>query len=892
MNFNAFYHARGARAVMLAGVASVGLIMPAAAMAQDAEAEAVSSEEPDFDSSVIIVTATKRQQTLQEIPVAVTVTSAEDIEKAQVRDLNDLQTIAPTLRVNQLQSSANTNFIIRGFGNGANNAGIEPSVGVFIDGVYRSRSAAQIGDLPNLQRVEVLRGPQSTLFGKNASAGVISIVTQAPQFEFGGSAELSYGNYNAIIAKADITGPISDTIAFSLAGNYNKRDGYANDLNLGNKVNERNRYGFRGQLLFEPSDVLRVRLIGDYDNIDEDCCVAGNVVDGRLLGSPALPLNSQLLSGLIGGSPAYDPANPFSYNVYTNLPSENRIKNYGGSAQIDYDLGSIGLTSITAYRGVDSYSNQDSDFSAASLLSQNINDTKIRTFTQELRVTSDFDGPVNFLLGGYYFNEKIEIDNSIKYGTDFRAYGNTLLGFASGALPGVAPTPTNPFGLTGGLDFATLEAVFGGSDFAAGLAPSPGVYANSFFAANTGYDEAYTNKNTAYSFFGTVDFEVTDGLVLTGGLNYTSDKKNFSSNVLATDAFSAIDFDAPQYAPFRQALLEGAGVDAGTAAFLAANPTLTLADGSSANPLDPLRAFQFQPPLVNFPNSVESGKTNDDKLTYTARLAYTVAPSLNVYASYATGFKASSVNLSRDSRPLASDAAALIAAGLTQPNQRYGTRFASPENATVYEVGIKGSWDVAAFNLTFFQQSIKGFQSNIFNGTGFELNNAGEQSTKGFEFDGTVSPTDNLKLSMAVVYLDPTYDSFVNSAGGDITGTTPSTIPAISSTLGADYTMPFGDDNALNFHVDYHYESKVQLFDFNNDPAIEAITRQFTRTVNALSASTTLSLNNGLAVSLWGRNLTKAKYVTTAFPSVGQAGSYSGYPNQPRTYGVTARFKF
>src|SRR3546814_10470196 len=121
---------------------------------------------------------------------------------------------------------SNTNFIIRGFGNGANNAGIEPSVGVFIDGVYRSRSAAQIGDLPNVERIEVLRGPQSTLFGKNASAGVISIVTQKPQYEFGGSAEVTYGNYDAITVRGNVTGPISDTVAFSLGGSYNRRDGY------------------------------------------------------------------------------------------------------------------------------------------------------------------------------------------------------------------------------------------------------------------------------------------------------------------------------------------------------------------------------------------------------------------------------------------------------------------------------------------------------------------------------------------------------------------------------------------------------------------------------------------------------------------------------------------
>ena len=155
------------KAAMLSSISIASLSIGSAAFAQDNTPQA--SEEADED--VIIVTATKREQTLQEVPVAVSVTSAAAIERAQVRDLKDLQTLVPSLRVSQLQSSANTNFIIRGFGNGANNPGIEGSVGVFIDGVYRSRSAAAISDLPNLQRVEVLRGPQSTLFGKNASWG-------------------------------------------------------------------------------------------------------------------------------------------------------------------------------------------------------------------------------------------------------------------------------------------------------------------------------------------------------------------------------------------------------------------------------------------------------------------------------------------------------------------------------------------------------------------------------------------------------------------------------------------------------------------------------------------------------------------------------------------------
>ncbi|MEY4160482.1 MAG: hypothetical protein RLZZ136_1103, partial [Pseudomonadota bacterium] len=270
------------RALLLLGIAAAALALPATAQAQGQKEEEAqpAARAPDAvaaDGNEIIVTATKREQTLQDVPVAVTVTTAETIERAQIRDVRDLSSVVPSLRVNQLQSSANTNFYIRGFGNGANNAGIEPSVGLFIDGVYRSRSASMIADLPDVQRIEVLRGPQSTLFGKNASAGVISFVTKAPQFTFGGNVEASYGNYNAMVLKGVVTGPLSETVAVSLAGGYNKRDGYVKDLGTGHDLNERNRWFVRGQMLFEPSSDMKLRLIGDYGKIDENCCAVVNL---------------------------------------------------------------------------------------------------------------------------------------------------------------------------------------------------------------------------------------------------------------------------------------------------------------------------------------------------------------------------------------------------------------------------------------------------------------------------------------------------------------------------------------------------------------------------------------------------------------------------------------
>jgi outer membrane receptor protein involved in Fe transport len=866
------------KSILLSGAALGTLAMPASAFAQDAAQDAENA-----DSNVIIVTASKRETTLQEIPIAVSVTSGEDIEDAQVRDLIDLQTLVPSLRVSQLQSSANTNFIIRGFGNGANNPGIEPSVGVFIDGVYRSRSAAQIGDLPNIQRVEVLRGPQSTLFGKNASAGIISIVTERPQFEFGGSVEATYGNFDARILRGDITGPISETLAFSVAGNINKRDGYARDLNLGTKINNRDRWGVRGQLLWEPSSDLSFRVIGDYDKIDENCCIAANVREN--------PGITAALRAASGQPRPIEAADPFSYAVRNNFPSTNVIENYGGSLQGDWNVGALTFTSITAYREVRSTTNQDSDFTSADLIGQNLANTSIDTFTQELRVASDFDGPLNFLLGGFYFNENIDFTNSLLFGRDFRGYASALIGAGTG----------------GQLSAPILEGLLG-------------VPQNTFFRQGQGIFDDFTYGNDAYSIFGQVDFKPIDRLTFTFGFNYTEDKKRVTSNVVSTDAFSNLDLVAVGFAQ----ALAGRGVDArnpaAVGAFAQANPAVfagiqAAAQNPATNGLLALRSLQFLPPFLNYPNAVESGRTKDDDFSYTIRANYEITDNVNIYATYATGFKATSFNLSRDSRPFPTDfipgspvtnpaASPIRNAGLALPNLTTGSRFAGPEESEVYEAGIKAQWPLVAFNLTVFKQSIRGFQSNVFTGTGFALANAGKQSTFGIEFDGTVRPTDGLNLFVAFTYLDPKYDSFLNSAVGDLTGATPAGIPALSASMGGSYTYEFEGGTKFTVRGDYAYESDVQIAEGlpgfivtnpngtrNFQPALD-IARQFRRQTDLVNVSATLELTNGFEISAWARNLLDDRFISTVFDSVAQAGSISGYPSLPRTYGGSIRFKF
>jgi len=897
--------ARVGRVAMLCGVA-IAALAPAAALAQGAgvsldpasPSDTYSQEEDAAIGNSIIVTATKREATLQDVPVAVTVTTAETLERNQIRDLRDLQTVVPSLLVGQRQSVANTNFFIRGFGNGANNAGIEPSVGVFVDNVYRSRTAAQVTDLPNVERIEVLRGPQSTLFGKNASAGVISITTQEPQFTTGGSVELTYGNYDQVVAKGYLTSPLTDNVAASISAGLNRRDGFFRDLGTFDRTNERDRWFTRGQLLIEASDTLSVRLIGDYDRIDENCCAVVTIG----LGPAAAAI--QALGGRLT-----DPAEPFAGVVYNNYNSTNDIENWGLSGQADLALGErFTLTSITALRKTDAVTAQDSDFSSADLIYPNAQDLKIESFTQEFRLAGELGDNLDLLLGAFYMNEDVEQGNELKIGSAFRSYTNLLVQQAS----------------RGALTIPTLEAAFGQADMAN--------YLGTFLVEGTGFDESYTLKSEALSLFGQIDFEIVDSLVLTLGGNYTRDDKTFTANAVSSDAFSAIDFDAAQYAPFRtQLLFQGAlaqsvgsaltlgrpataaeiqafaagnmaafsQIQAGSQAYAQANASNPL-----ANPLAALRALQFLPPYLGVPNTVEDGKIDDSNFSYTVRLAYDLSPEVNVYASYATGFKASSVNLSRDSRPFAADRDALAGAGLLLNNLTYGSRFAGPEESRVIEAGIKTIFDFASVNLTVFDQEIDGFQSNLFTGTGFALLNAGKQSTVGVELEATATPAPGLTLNFGTTYLDPVYDSFVSSAVGDLSGMRPAAIPEWTLLLAGQYEIP-APGGLVVPRVSYLWQSREQLIEglpgflvrgldgsiIDAQPALDAAA-PFTREVNDLTASIAYETDDGLVVSVWSRNLLDSRNLGVIFDSPAQPGGISAYPNDPRTYGATLRYRF
>lgn len=863
--------------------------------------------------NTITVSATKREQTLQDVPVAVSVVDSATIEKAEILDLNDLQSVVPSLGFRTFQNSANANFTIRGFGNGANNVGIEPSVGIFIDGVYRSRAAAQIGDLPNIQRVEVLRGPQSTLFGKNASAGVVSVITQKPGDELGGNVEASFGNFNLQRVKGYVSGPITEQLGFSIGGGINTRDGTATNVENGAGLNERNRWNIRGELLLEPTERQEWRLIADIDEIDEVCCVATNLINGGATDAIVQALGGQLIA-----------EDPFARDIALNGQPNNTVENRGVSLHGEIEFDGFNLTTITAYRETDLDNNYDIDFTSADLASID-EQLGLETFTQEIRLTSNGDGNFDWMVGGFYFDETVDFQSSLSYDTDFRGFLDI-----SAALAG-ATDPATVGAVTGAFQAGVLPSTLAGVEGLLGL-PN-GVIG----AAGTGTNELIGQEDTAFSVFATTDWHISDRLTATFGVNYTENEKKGRINIAATDALASIDLVQTGYIATIGALTQATGIAPGTPGYatlqqqaLAVASNLNPATpAATQNPLIALRGFQFQPPFLNIPNAVEDGITNDDQVTYTFRLAYDLTENINVYGSYATGWKSSSLNLSRNSRPLATDftpsidpvslqgvgtvvdpftgqvlrtapSSPIQDAGLAVTNLTTGTRFAEPEDSQVFEIGLKGAWENFALNVAIFDQTIEDFQSNLFLGTGFVLANADEQSATGLEIDMSWSPTENLTLNFAGTFLDPVFDSFPNgsvigAAGdntqADLSGTQPSGIPEIITSASALYEFDVTNNWSGFFRTDWQYEDDTTFFG-DISPAEAIVGPRYTREVDVWNASLGFTSEGGLGITLWGRNIFDDEHITTAFAGVAQPGVFSGYPSQPQTYGITVRKTF
>ena len=241
----------------------VGTSLATPAFAQDEDQ--ASARTPAADN-VIIVTATRRASDVQDIPIAVTAVTPQELNRQGVNNIQTLSTVAPSFNIQSSQTeSQGTSIRIRGIGTTGNNIGLESAVGVFIDGVYQSRPGVALGELVDVQQVEILRGPQGTLFGRNTTAGAVVVRNNPPDLnDFGGFVEATYGNYNFINVKGAVNAPVGETFGVRLTGAYRKRDGFLIDAS-GNDVNNKDRYMLRGQALWEPSPDMSLRSLDPTD---------------------------------------------------------------------------------------------------------------------------------------------------------------------------------------------------------------------------------------------------------------------------------------------------------------------------------------------------------------------------------------------------------------------------------------------------------------------------------------------------------------------------------------------------------------------------------------------------------------------------------------------------
>ena len=341
----------------------------------------------------VVVTATKRAQSLQDVPMAVNAFNADTIETAGINDAGDLAILTPALNINVNTNPFAARMVIRGVGTAQTDPALEPSVGLFIDGIYLGRTGLGMSDLTDIERIEVLQGPQGTLYGKNTNAGAISVITKKPSFEKSeGYIEASVGNYSMNKLTASISGPLTQNLAYRLSGNINQRDGYY-DNSAGVDFNDADDWNIQGKLQWEPTESLSILLSGSRVERDTTCCGADAVQDESV--------NNELAAQ--GLSP--DSNDPYDYNVQSNADNRFAMESDLLSMTIDYDTGWGAIKSITAWNDYSYRVDQDPDRSELDILTLSNDKYSGDSFSQELRFTASPNDNVDYMLGVFYLEQ-------------------------------------------------------------------------------------------------------------------------------------------------------------------------------------------------------------------------------------------------------------------------------------------------------------------------------------------------------------------------------------------------------------------------------------------------------------------------------------------------------
>lgn len=836
MKDRALQHSTLARALV---IALVGLVQAPLVLAQDSG----SGEEEAGTLDKIIVTAQKREEALQDVPVVVTALSEAMLEENGVRDIKDLQQLVPGLTVTSTQSESLTTARIRGIGTVGDNAGLESSVGVVIDGVYRPRNGVGFGDLGELERIEVLKGPQGTLFGKNTSAGVINVVTKRPSYQQSAEAEFTVGNYGAIGVAGSYSDSFNDMAAFRLYAAKRKRNGYL-DVNTGSgprvdtEDQDQNFHTFRGQLLFEPTDTLDILLTGDFTNRDENCCASTTIIRGP---------TAAILDALSVDTGVAPVADPFARRAWANRSSAQYMKDKGVSGQVDWEtpwLNGATFTSVTARREWQSTNGIDFDYSTADLLYRNPqesdNFTRFNTFSQEFRLTGSTE-KLDWLVGAFYADENLRRNEAYRVGSAYEPYLSIAL--LSRINPLLATSPTAPLFLSqaSGRPFGTV------------------------FAGHAAADR-YEQESKSLGLFTNNTWHVTDALDLTLGLRYTREKKDLASR-----------YSNPN-----------GGLGCGA---MLANPAQVVA-ALVARGLTVAQASAAAPSVVGFAclpwtNIQHNGRSTDQsreekEWSGTFKAAYRFNEHAMAYFSAARGYKAGGFNLDRvqSNNGLSSGTAGIVPVNDTSFDGEFVDSF---------ELGTKTTWlgGNLLLNATLFHQEYSDFQLNSFLGTSFVVRSIPKVTSQGLDAE-LLWQTGGWMVQSGLTYADTKYgdDPLPDADLVLLPGSRASFAPKWSVTGSVGYEWDLGSNLEASAHLGGKYMS-----DYNTGSDLDPQKEQDAYSV--FNARFVIGRRDGRwDVELWSQNLTDAEYYQVAFDAPLQTGTWNAFLGAPRTYGVTFRVKY
>jgi iron complex outermembrane receptor protein len=784
----------------------------------------------------VVVTAQKRAQSLQDVPIAITAFSQQMMQNQNIFDVLDLQRSVPSLSIIKGYNRANgVPIIIRGMGTIGTQPAFEGSVGTYVDGVYRSRPGMVLSGMLDLGQVEVLRGPQGTLFGKNTTAGAITMTTNAPEEEFGYGGEVTLGDYDRQRFVGHVTGPLNDSLLGRLALLSDQRDGYTEAVFDHDDYDDLDNWSAKGSLVWRATDAIDVKLIADYSDSDEVCCFGNPVPYNRALTQTDGALdafNRESAQANFNTDIDLLTLDPSDRETQNNVEPGNDNTEGGAVLDINWDLGFAELRSISGYHNWQYNSKGDFDFGPVDigLLDE---DYDVDSYSQEFNLAGTFEGlgfikTVDYVGGLYYAYEDFQQDRTFNAGPDQNDMWDLVVPVQVSQQTGVATSGE------------VLRTLLGGGAWATNGKPIG--------------DVRHQLETESMAAFGHVTAALSDKLSVIAGLRYSDEEKTM-------DRHNRLAPTVEEYSTYLEEFMLGGWT-------LGANIA-----GPDMNDL----------------------KYDDSEWTYDLKLQYFLSDDSHLYGGYSRGFKAGGIGMDPEAgggQPSGQNSETL----LLLAGQGNGTGFADledptyePEYVDAWELGLKSDYldGRGRANVALFYNDIEDIQFSIFTGTNFTVLNASSADITGVELENFFAVTENLRLAASVTWLDAEYGNGIPppaESGRELTQA-----PDWAWTVNLEYERPITDRLAGFFNANWAYRSSHHV-------AYDVSDKQSSYDLVGLQAGVRTQ-DGRWDVRAWCDNCFDKDYATAYFNVPfyfnDNLEQYKGqFLGPPRTYGATLRMNF